>query len=97
MPLCRIFGRNEMSTPKGPQNERRSHARAAVLKDGTIITENATIRCSVRNQHAHGCELHVDPSIVIPERFILHIPADDTRYRAALRWRKNDRLGVQIY
>ena len=97
--MNRGVSRNETmsSGPDDPPIERRSHPRSAVLKDGTIITEDATIRCSVRNQHAHGAELRVDPGVVIPERFVLHIPADDARYRAVVRWRKNERLGVQIY
>ncbi|ESY60722.1 PilZ domain-containing protein [Mesorhizobium sp. B283B1A] len=86
-----------MTDPNQPQKERRFHARQTVLKEGTIVTESSTIKCSIRNQHAHGAELRVDPSAIVPERFILLVPADDARYRAALRWRRNDRLGVQIY
>jgi len=80
-----------------PPIERRAHPRTAVLKDGVIIAEGVTIHCSVRNQHTHGAELRVDPGVDIPDRFVLHIHDDDTRYRAVVRWRKNERLGVQIY
>jgi len=83
--------------PDDPPIERRSHPRTAVLKDGTIITEDTTIACSVRNQHAHGAELRVEPGVVVPERFVLHVPADGVEYRAVVRWRKNERLGVQIH
>jgi hypothetical protein len=82
---------------KDPPLERRSHERGIVLKDAIILTEDANISCSVRNQHAHGAELRVDPGATIPDRFILHVPADDARYRAVVRWRKNERLGIQIY
>ena len=94
--------------PDDPPIERRSLPRAAVLKDGTIITEDTTIACSVRNQHAHGAELRVEPGVVVPEpgdvvvvvvvveRFVLYVPADGVEYRAVVRWRKNERLGVQI-
>ncbi|QND57387.1 PilZ domain-containing protein [Mesorhizobium huakuii] len=77
--------------------ERRSHLRTAVLKDGAIITEDVNIACSVRNQHAHGAELRVEPGVVAPERFVLHVHADGVEYRAVVRWRRNERLGVQIY
>ncbi|TGQ69277.1 MAG: PilZ domain-containing protein [Mesorhizobium sp.] len=80
-----------------PPIERRSHLRTAVLKDGSIITDDVNIGCSVRNQHAHGAELRVEPGVVVPERFVLHVPADGVEYRAVVRWRKNERLGVQIY
>ena len=86
-----------MSSPTGPRIERRSHARGIVLKDATVITEDANIDCSVRNQHAHGAELRVDPGVTIPDRFVLHVPADDASYRAVVRWRRNERLGVQFY
>lgn len=83
--------------PIDPPIERRSHARGIVLKDATIITDDASIGCTVRNQHLHGAELKVDPSVIIPDRFVLHVPADDASYRAVVRWRKNGRIGVQFY
>ena len=85
------------SNPDDPPIERRSHPRMAVLKDGTIIAENVQIGCSVRNQHAHGAELRVDPGVVVPDRFVLDVHADGVEYRAVVRWRKNERLGIQIY
>jgi len=84
-------------SPIDPPNERRSHAREIVLKDATIIAEDASIPCLVSNQHAHGAELRVQPSATVPDRFVLHVPADDAKYRAVVRWRKNERLGVQLY
>ncbi|WP_095091357.1 PilZ domain-containing protein [Mesorhizobium sophorae] len=84
-------------SPIDPPVERRSDARGIVLKEATIITDDAKISCSVRNQHVHGAELRVDPGVTIPDRFVLHVPADDASYRAVVRWRRNERLGVQIY
>ncbi|MER8747984.1 PilZ domain-containing protein [Mesorhizobium sp. M1050] len=84
-------------TPTDPPMERRSHTRGIVLKDATIITDDAKIDCCVRNQHAHGAELRVDPSITIPDRFTLQVPEDDASYRAVVRWRRRERLGIQIY
>ena len=84
-------------SPTDPPVERRSDARGIVLKEATIITDDARISCSVRNQHVHGAELRVDPGVTIPDRFVLHVPADDANYRAVVRWRRNERLGVQIY
>ncbi|MER8461555.1 PilZ domain-containing protein [Mesorhizobium sp. M1409] len=83
--------------PTDQHIERRSHSRGIVLKDATIITDDANIGCSVRNQHVHGAELRVDPGATIPDRFVLHVPADDASYRAVVRWRRNERLGLQIY
>lgn len=80
-----------------PSTERRLHAREFVLKEAVIVAGKVTIGCSVRNQHEHGAELRVDPQAQIPDRFVLQVPADDATYNAAVRWRRNDRLGVQIF
>lgn len=84
-------------TADDPPIERRSDARPTVLKEGTITGENLSIGCTVRNQHAQGAELRVDPEAVIPNSFTLHVPADGASYRAVLRWRRNERVGVQFY
>ena len=80
-----------------PETERRLHVREFVLKEATIITNGVRIGCSVRNQHEQGAELRVAANTGIPERFLLEVPADDTTYRALVRWRRNDRIGVALY
>lgn len=80
-----------------PETERRLHVREFVLKEATIIANGFRIACSVRNQHHHGAELRVAADVGIPERFLLEVPADDTAYRALVRWRRNDRVGVALY
>ncbi len=80
-----------------PKIERRHHAREFVLKDAMIVADGVRIACSIRNQHEHGAELRVDPNVLIPDRFLLDIPADGATYRAVARWRRNERLGVQLY
>ena len=83
--------------PSEPPQERRLHTREIVFKDATIIAGDLKLSCSVRNQHSSGAELRVVADAQVPERFLLHVPADDTTYRAVIRWRRNERLGVQIY
>ena len=80
-----------------PETERRLLAREFVLKEATIIAGAVRIGCSVRNQHEQGAELRVAADTGIPERFLLEVPADDTTYRALVRWRRNDRIGVALY
>jgi hypothetical protein len=80
-----------------PETERRLHAREFVLKEATIIVGAVKISCSVRNQHEQGAELRVAADAKIPERFLLEVPADDMVYRALVRWRRNDRVGVALY
>ncbi|CDX16364.1 hypothetical protein LCM4577_30425 [Mesorhizobium sp. LCM 4577] len=80
-----------------PETERRLHVREFVLKEATIIANGVRIGCSVRNQHEQGAELRVAAGMDIPERFLLEVPADDMAYRALVRWRRNDRVGVALY
>ncbi|UVK36533.1 PilZ domain-containing protein [Mesorhizobium sp. AR10] len=85
--------------PIDPKEERRLHLRLGVLKHATILAgaQNAEITCSVRNQHKHGAELRVAPDASVPDRFLLHVPVDGVTYQTVVRWRKNDRLGVQFF
>ena len=80
-----------------PETERRLHVREFVLKEATIIATGLRIGCSVRNQHEQGAELRIAADAKIPERFLLEVPADDMAYRALVRWRRNDRVGVALY
>lgn len=86
-----------MQTPPpedGPRNEHRPR----VLKSGTIIAgiKNSEISCTLRNQHSKGAELRVTADVQIPERFLLYVPLDGLAYRAVVRWRKNERVGVEF-
>ncbi|MER8555916.1 PilZ domain-containing protein [Mesorhizobium sp. M0220] len=84
--------------PTDPKPDRRLHNRKPVLKEATIITgRDLDISCSIRNQHERGAELRVAADASVPDRFVLFIPEDGAAYRAVVRWRKNDRLGVQLY
>lgn len=78
--------------------EQRCEYRHRVLKGATIIKgiSNSEIRCTIRNQHTGGAELNVSAEARVPEGFLLYVPADGIAYRAVLRWRKNDRVGVQF-
>ena len=68
-----------------------------MLKEATIVTGDASIRCSIRNQHEHGAELRVGAQVELPDGFTLIVPDDDAVYRAVVRWRRNERVGVQVY
>ncbi|RVD57599.1 PilZ domain-containing protein [Mesorhizobium sp. M2D.F.Ca.ET.185.01.1.1] len=76
---------------------RREH-RQRVLKGAAIITSitNSEISCSIRNQHAGGAELKVPVEARVPPEFLLYVPVDGVAYRCVMRWRKNERIGVQF-
>ena len=73
----------------------RTH-RPRVLKGATIISgdENSEISCTIRNQHAGGAELRVPVEARVPQTFLLYVPVDGISYRAVVKWRRNDRVGV---
>lgn len=80
-------------------SEHRIDHRKRVLKGASILTgiTNSEIQCTVRNMHEHGAELKVDPDARIPQEFLLYIPVDGIAYRAALRWRRHDKVGVVLF
>jgi hypothetical protein len=75
----------------------RKH-RQRVLKGATIILSinQSEISCTMRNQHDGGAELKVPMDAGIPAEFLLYVPVDGVAYRSVVRWRKNDRIGVQF-
>ena len=79
-------------------NEDRDEHRNRVHKGGSILTgiTNPAITCMVRNMHEHGAELTVHPDAHVPSEFLLYVPADGLAYRSVVRWRKNDKAGVQF-
>ena len=83
-----------MEEEKHPPRERRRR----VLKRATIVLgiTQSEIPCTVRNQHSNGAELIVPLETIVPERFTVYIPIDDTAYEAVLRWSRNGRIGVQF-
>jgi len=76
---------------------KREH-RHRVLKGGTIICgiQNSEVSCTLRNQNAGGAELKVAPESRVPDRFLLYVPVDGVAYRAEVRWRRADRVGVRF-
>ena len=76
----------------------RAYYRHKVLKRATIIKSMSVseILCSVRNQHAFGAELEVPVDSGVPTDFLLYVPVDGVAYQCSLRWRRNERVGVQF-
>lgn len=75
----------------------RQH-RNRVLKRGAILTgiTNSETICTIRNMHENGAELRVSPEARIPPEFLLYVAVDGVAYRAVLRWRREDKVGVMF-
>ena len=78
--------------------EHRRERRQRMLKGAAIINgiTNSEISCTIRNQNSGGAELKVPVEARVPEHFILYVPTDGVAYQTVLRWRRNDRMGVQF-
>jgi hypothetical protein len=76
----------------------RRETRRRVFKGATIIQGMATseIACVIRNQTHDGAELELSAETAVPKRFQLYVPTDGIAYDCELRWRRSDRLGVEI-
>ncbi|QND60590.1 PilZ domain-containing protein [Mesorhizobium huakuii] len=78
--------------------DNRRERRQRVLKGAAIISgiSNSEISCTIRNQNDGGAELRVSPEARVPEHFVPYVPTDGVAYQSVLRWRRNDRIGIQF-
>lgn len=77
-------------------SEHRSEARQRVFLKGRITYNNgaSSLDCLVRDLSATGARLAMSETTTLPEVFDLYIAQKDKTYRAALRWRRADGVGV---
>lgn len=89
---------NSVDPLKQDSGEPQREHRPRVLKGGSIITgiQNSEVAVTLRNQHAGGAELKIPLEARVPDRFLLYVPLDGVAYRCEVRWRRNDRVGVQF-
>ena len=76
----------------------RNEIRKRVLKGATIIQgiTNSEISCVMRNQTEKGAELKVAPDAAVSNGFQLYVPVDGVAYDCVVRWRRNDKIGVEF-
>ena len=77
-------------------SEHRREARQRVFLKGRIVFNNgsSSFDCLVRDMSATGARLVMSDATTLPEAFDLYIPQKDRTYRATLRWRREDGIGV---
>ena len=80
------------------ENELRDKRRQRMLKGAAILTgiNNCEVKCTVRNMHPGGAELKVPIEARVPDEFLLYVPTDGIGYKAIVRWRREDRIGVEF-
>jgi hypothetical protein len=77
-------------------SEHRREARQRVFLKGRIMFNNgsSSFDCLVRDMSATGARLVMSDATTLPDAFDLYIPQKDRTYRATLRWRREDGIGV---
>ncbi|MDR7039110.1 MULTISPECIES: PilZ domain-containing protein [Methylobacterium] len=77
-------------------SENRKEARQRVFLKGRIIFNNnaSSMDCLVRDLSSAGARLALSETTTLPEMFDLYIPQKERTYRAHLRWRRPDGIGI---
>lgn len=77
-------------------SEHRRETRQRVFLKGRILFNNgsSSFDCLVRDMSSSGARLVMSDATTLPEAFDLYIPQKDRTYRATLRWRREDGIGV---
>jgi len=76
--------------------EQRRQPRLRVFLKGRIHFNNgsSSIDCLVRDMSSTGARLLLSETATLPEKFDLFIPQKERTFRAQLRWRREDGIGV---
>jgi hypothetical protein len=77
-------------------SEHRRETRRRVFLKGRIVFNNgaSSFDCLVRDMSSSGARLVMSEATTLPEAFDLYIPQKDRTFRATLRWRREDGIGV---
>lgn len=76
--------------------EHRQEVRQRVFLKGRIRFNNgaSSMDCLVRDLSSSGARIALSETATLPEVFDLYIPQKERTYRATLRWRREDGVGV---
>jgi hypothetical protein len=77
-------------------NERRTSTRQRSFLQGRIMFNNrrSSLDCLVRDISEQGAKLKFSEAIAVPEAIELFIPSKNETYRARVRWRVGEEVGV---
>lgn len=77
-------------------SDKRKEARQRTFLKGRIIFNNgaSSMDCLVRDLSSIGARLALTETATLPDTFDLFIPQKERTYRANLRWRRADGIGV---
>jgi hypothetical protein len=77
-------------------SDKRKEARQRTFLKGRIIFNNgaSSMDCLVRDLSSTGARLALTETATLPDTFDLFIPQKDRTYKANLRWRRTDGIGI---
>lgn len=78
--------------------ELRGAERGRSLLKAKIIFNNrmSTVDCIIKNISASGARILVGSTLSVPREFDLHVPLKGKTYRAQMRWRDAESMGVEF-
>jgi hypothetical protein len=92
-----MLSRSELRTPRPYMPQERNSVRLTTfLKARIRIQSWRTVDCIVRNVSLSGARLEVSPTYTLPSEFELEIPQRGAAFKCALKWRKDDAVGVKF-
>jgi hypothetical protein len=88
--------RDRQQSGAARMSEHRREARQRVFLKGRIVFNNgsSSFDCLIRDMSSSGARLVMSDATTLPGAFDLYIPQKDRTYRATLRWRREDGIGV---
>lgn len=77
-------------------SENRKESRQRTFLKGRILFNKgaSSMDCLVRDLSTTGARLSLTETATLPDSFELYIPQRDKTYRASLRWRRSDGIGI---
>lgn len=78
--------------------EARQYDRVRTIFGAQVIfnNKNSTLDCRIGNISPAGAKLIVSRSAALPDEFDVHIPQRGRTFRARMRWRTADAVGVEF-
>ena len=78
--------------------DRRASRRYLTSNEGVIVIpiENRRLRVSVVDMSANGARIRASEQVSIPVEFDFLVDAQSVIFRAVVRWRRGDNIGVEF-
>lgn len=80
------------------QQERRRAPRKRTFLKGTVYYNHrlSSVQCTIRDFTDYGARLQFAAPISLPDAIELEIPSREQSLKAAVRWRKDNEVGVSL-